>query len=99
MTKVKVTGVRTLETGKFDANKAEYTNPPKATIKWSETTPLTEAAIFNNTEAWLLTDAEKVALTEGKDYLMPEHVMQGLKTIATTILDLLSDSESEEVKP
>jgi len=93
MQKIRITGVRTLETGKFDADKAEYTNPPKATIKWSEKTLLTEAAIFNNTEAWLMTDAEKQALTEGKDYLMPEHVKQGLKTVATTILDLLSDEE------
>ena len=96
MTKIKVIGVRTLETSKFDADKAEYCNPPKATIKWSETTPLTEAAIFNNTDAWLMTDAEKVALTEGKDYLMPEHVKQGLRTVATTILDLLSDEEVKE---
>jgi len=93
MTKIKVIGVRTLETSKFDGESGLMSNPPKATIKWSETTPLTEAAIFNNTEAWLITDAEKVALTEGKDYLMPEHVKQGLRTVATTILDLLSDEE------
>ena len=93
MQKIRITGVRTLETGKFDADKAEYCNPPKATIKWSETTPLTEAAIYNNTEAYLLTESEYQALTEGKDYLMPEHVKQGLKMVATTILDLLSDEE------
>jgi len=43
-----------------------------------------------------MTDAEKQALTEGKDYLMPEHVKQGLRTVATTILDLLSDEEVKE---
>ncbi len=96
MTKVRVIGVRTLETSKFDGESGLMSNPPKATIKWSETTPLTEATIFNNTEAWLLTDTEKQALTEGKNYLMPEHVRQGLRTVATTILDLLSDEEVKE---
>ena len=40
-----------------------------------------------------MSDSEKQALTEGKSYLMPEHVKQGLKMVATTILDLLSDEE------
>lgn len=93
MHKVKVVSVKTLETGKFDADKAEYTNPPKATIKWHENTPLVEVAIYNNQEAILLTVDEYKALTEGKEWLMPEHVRQGIRTLATMLLDLLDDTE------
>lgn len=95
MHKVKIVGVKTLETGKFNAETAEMENPCKGTIKWDKGIQLTEAGLYNNTEAWLLTEAEKQALTEGKDYLMPESIRQGLKTVASTILDLLSDKEDK----
>jgi hypothetical protein len=95
--KVKIIGVRTLETSKFDGESGLMTNPPKATIKWPENTPLTEAAIFNNTEAWLLTDAEKQALTEGKDWLMPESLKQRFKTVIASMMDLLSDSDEKAI--
>lgn len=95
MHKVRIVGVKTLETGKFSGESGEMENPCKATVKWDKKIQITEAGIYNNTEAWLLTDAEHQALTEGKNYLMPEHVRQGLRTIATAILDLLSDNESQ----
>lgn len=95
MTKVKVVGVKTLETGKFDADKAEWTNPPKATVKWSEDTPLIEAAVFNNQEAILMSIKEYEALTSGKNYLIPVEFLEGLKTVTTMLLDLLKDCEKE----
>ena len=93
MHRVKIVGVRTLETSKFDGESGEMENPCKGTIKWDKKIPLTEAGMYNNTDAWIMSDSEKQALTEGKSYLMPEHVKQGLKMVATTILDLLSDEE------
>ena len=98
MTKVKVVGVKTLETGKFNADKAEWTNPPKATVKWSEDTPLIEAAVFNNQEAILMSIKEYEALTSGKNYLIPVEFLEGLKMIASMILDLIKTCEKEEKK-
>ena len=93
MHKVKIVGVRTLETGKFSGESAEMENPCKATVKWNNNVKITEAGIYNNTDVYILTESEYQALTEGKDYLIPEHVRQGLKTVATAMLDLLSDEE------
>ena len=91
MHRIKVVAVKTLESGKFDADKADFTNPPKATIKWNESIPLTEAAIYNNSEAVLMTLAEYETITSGKDWMLPESVRAGIKSVATMLLDLLEE--------
>ena len=65
MHKIRVSAVKTLETGKFNADTALYENPCKATIKWDKTIPLTEAGAYNNQEAVILTTAEYETLKEG----------------------------------
>jgi len=96
MHKIRVVGIKTLETGKFNAESAEMENPCKGTIKFGKEIQLTEAGIYNNSEAWLLTDAEKKALTEGKDWIMPEEVKQGLGTLARMILDILNEGKVKD---
>ena len=94
MHKVKVVGVKTLETGKFDADTATWENPCKATIKWNKSTPLTEAAGYNNQDVIIMTADEYNALTEGKDYVMPEAIRQSLLTaIKAMEAVLIDDSE------
>jgi len=95
MHKVRVVGIKTLETGKFNAELAEMENPCKGTIKFSKEIPLTIAGAYNNSEAWLFTDEEKRALTEGKDWIMPETVKQQLKILMAAFMDLLNADEGK----
>jgi len=91
MHKVYLKSVRSLE-DKFDKEKADWIEENVATIRFDKI-PFEEAARYNKKEVIILTLSEYQALTEGKDYLMPIHIKEGLKTVATTILDLLSDEE------
>lgn len=95
MHKVRISGVRTLEAAKFNGDTGEMENPSKGTIKWGQTVPLTEAALYNNTESWLLTDAEFQALTGGKNYSVPVSFIHGLKNIMSIGVDMLNEAENQ----
>lgn len=100
MHKVTIVGVGTLQTGKFDADKAEFVNPVKAAIKWDLNVDLAEVAIYNNcgvgtkAKAVLLTEEEYEALISGKSWIMPEQIFQSVKTAITVLKDLIDNAET-----
>jgi len=95
MHKVKIVGVRSLETGKFDGETGEMSNPAKGIVKWAGDVQLTEAAVYDKRDAVIMSIAEYEALTSGKDYLRPFELVESLKTVTTLLLDLLKDCEKE----
>lgn len=100
MHRVKVSAVKTLETAKFDAEKAQWTNPPKATIKWAEEVTLADAAIYNNQEVIILTVGEYETLKEGFKGSISPDMRERLSHALTLVLDLLrADAEVVEEEP
>lgn len=93
MHKVKVVGVKRLESGKFNGDTGEMENPVKGVIKWGRDVHLTEAGLYDSCEAILMTVAEYENLTSGKDWSMSESTRQGIRALATTLLDFLEEKE------
>lgn len=93
MHKIRVSAVKTLETGKFNAETAEYENPAKATIKWDKSVKLAEAAQYNNQDAVILTEMEYKALSEGQGSGMSEIMRERLKTALASVLSVLDEKE------
>lgn len=92
MHKIKIVGVRTLETSKFDGETGEMENPCKATLKWDRSVKLTEAGLYNNMDTIIMSQAEYEALTSGKEgYIMPDTVRQALITAINVMKDLLEE--------
>ena len=94
MHKVFIKGVRSLE-DKFDKEKADWIAQRVATIRFDET-PLTEAAAYDKTVGWILTEEEYKGLTQGGNWIMPERTRQALKTVAAAILDMLQDEGGDK---
>jgi hypothetical protein len=89
MHKVYLKSVRSLE-DKFDKEKADWIEENVATIRF-DNIPFEEAARYNKKQVVILTVSEYEALTEGKDWLMPEEIKQRFKTLMAAMMDLLSD--------
>lgn len=90
MHKVYIKGVRSLE-DKFDKEKADWIPQKVATIRFDET-PLTEAAAYDKTYGYILSEAEYTQLTEGMQggWVMPEHVRQAFMTAINVMKDLIT---------
>ena len=101
MHKVTIVGLGTLQTGKFDADKAEYVNPVKAAIKWDIGLDLEEVAKYNNCgvgqklKAVIMMADEYEALTSGKNWLMPESSRQKILLAIDALKDSLTEDETE----
>ena len=93
MHKVKIVGVKTLETPKFDADTAQWENPVKGTVRWGKEVSLASAAIYNGQDVVIMTVDEYNRLVEGKDFAMPEEMRQAMKTAITVMMDILDGKE------
>jgi len=104
MNKVKIVGIKTLESGKFNGDTGEMENPAKGTIKFEKGITLREAAIYNNEDAVILTVPEYEALTSGKNLMIPASFVIGLTTLdeslgtVRAIVKDLIDSAKEKAK-
>lgn len=94
MHRVRIVGVKTLESGKFNGDTGEMENPCKGTIKWEKAIPLTEAGRYNNTEAVILTQEEYDALTSGKKLILDMRFLDFFKTIRTVADDAITEAEA-----
>jgi hypothetical protein len=90
MHKVYLKGVRSLE-DKFDKDLG-WVEENVATIRFDKI-PFEEAAKYNKKLVVIMTEAEYEALTSGKNYVVPQQVVEGLKTMAAMTLDLLKECE------
>ena len=97
MHKVYIKGVRSLE-DKFDKEKADWIPQKVATIRFDET-PLHEAALYDKTYGYVLTEAEYKQLTDGREggWVMPEQVRQAFVTAINVMKDLMEDKEKEVI--
>lgn len=94
MHRVYIKGVRSLE-DKFDKDKADWIPQKVATIRFDET-PLTEAAAYDKTYGYIITEAEYQQLSGGREgWIMPEHVRQAFITAINVMKDLLEGGQNE----
>jgi len=96
--KVKIVGVKTLESGKFNGDTGEMENPCKGIIKWDKSIEITEAGKYNNKDCIILTTAEYEAIASGRNTIVPTEFIGALKTIGTAVLDLVQEAEGEVKK-
>lgn len=90
MHRVYIKGVRSLE-DRFDKEKADWIAQRVATIRFDDA-PLTEAAAYDKTVGWILTDEEYKRLTEGREgWNMPENVRQAFITAINVMKDLMEE--------
>ena len=76
----------------FDAEIGDMVSQVKATVRFS--CPVTSAGIYHERDIIILTPEEYEALTTGKNYLVPQSVIEGLKTVSHMTLDLLKSCET-----
>ena len=99
MHKVKTRNVKRNEGGKFNGDTGLMENPCKGVIKFEESLPLTDVAHYDGLDdCWILTNAEKEALTSGKNWLMPESSRQKILLAIDALKDSLTEDETEEKK-
>lgn len=99
MHKIKARKINRNESGKFNGDTGLMENPIKGIMKFDDTLPLTEVAHYDGLDdCWILTNAEKEALTSGKNWLMPESSRQKILLAIDALKDSLTEDETEEKK-
>ena len=94
MHKVYCKGIRSLE-DKFDKEKADWVEENIGTIRFDKI-PFEEAARYNKKQIVIMTVEEYAALSDGKDYVMPETVRQSLLSAIKAMEAVLIDEEVSE---